>query len=86
MDAIRPWLLGLKKRMHGSTARLEQIYRRLRDKESRSTGDDAHLQSMTVGTRRIKPGLGRTTTATWEVPDTARSFLVGFRDREVMSN
>ena len=54
--------------------------------KSREVGNDTHLQSMTVGRRRIKPGLGRTTTATWEVPATARSFLVGFRDRCVMSN
>jgi hypothetical protein len=56
------------------------------DKELQGRGYDAYLQSMTVGTRRINPGLGRTTTATWKVPAKARSFLVGFRDRWVMSN
>jgi len=49
-------------------------------------GIDAYLQSIVNGTRRMKPGRGRTTTATWKVPTTASSFLVGLSDSWEMSN
>jgi hypothetical protein len=55
-------------------------------KEREMQGSDAYLQSMVFGTRRMKPGRGRTMTATWKVPATARSFPVGFRDNWHMLN
>jgi hypothetical protein len=49
-------------------------------KEREMHESDAYLQSMVDGTRRMKPGRGRTTTATWKVPATASSLPVGFID------